>query len=104
MINALALFITSYLVKGFEISGLGPILLAAALLGILNAVIRPILIILTLPLNILTLGLFTLVINGAMLFLVSSFIKGFIIHGFWPAVLGALMISLVSGVINWLIE
>jgi putative membrane protein len=104
LINALALFITSYLVKGIEASGPGAIFMAAALLGILNAVIRPILLILTLPINIITLGLFTLVINGAMLGLVSYLIKGFIIQGFWPAVIGALMISIVSGIINWLID
>lgn len=104
LINALALFITSYLVKGIEVSGPGAIFMAAALLGILNAVIRPILIILTLPITIITLGLFTLVINAAMLGLVSFFIKGFVIAGFWPAVVGALMISIVSWIINWIIE
>jgi len=104
LINALALWAATYFIKGIEITGPGSILLAAALLGILNSIIRPIILILTLPLNIITLGLFTLVINGAMLILVSYFIKGFIIHGFWPAVLGALVISLVSWVINWLIE
>jgi len=104
LINALALFITTYLVKGIEVSGPGAVLMAAALLGILNALIRPILIILTLPINIITLGLFTLVINGCMLWFVSLLIKGFVIQGFWPAVIGALLISLVSWFINWLIH
>ncbi|MBI5604868.1 MAG: phage holin family protein [Deltaproteobacteria bacterium] len=104
LINALALYITTYLVRGIAVSGSWSLLVAAALLGILNAVIRPILIILTLPINILTLGLFTLIINGMMLYTVSLLIKGFIIEGFWPAVIGALIISLVSWIINWLIH
>jgi putative membrane protein len=104
MINSLALYLTTYLVKGIQVSGIWPLLLAAAVLGILNAIIRPILIILTLPINILTLGLFTLIINGLMLWLVAFLIKGFVIHGFWPAVLGALLISLISWIVNGLIR
>lgn len=104
LINALALYVTSYLVKGIEVSSAWALLLAAALLGILNAVIRPILIILTLPINILTLGLFTLIINGMMLWMVAFFIKGFVIQGFWPALLGALLISIISWIVNWLIH
>lgn len=104
VINALALYITSYLVKGITVSGPAALFLAAALLGIINAVIRPILIILTLPINILTLGLFTFFINGLMLWLVSFLIKGFIIQGFWAAFLGALVISLVSWLISWFID
>jgi putative membrane protein len=104
LINALALFVATYVVKGIEVSGASSLFLAAALLGILNALIRPILIILTLPINIITLGLFTLVINGAMLWLVAVIIKGFVIHGFWPAIFGALIISLVSWFFSWLIH
>lgn len=104
LINALALYVTSYLVKGIQVSDAWALLLAAALLGILNAVIRPILIILTLPITILTLGLFTLIINGMMLWMVSFFIKGFVIQGFWPALLGALLISIISWILNWLIH
>ncbi|MEW6188405.1 MAG: phage holin family protein [Thermodesulfobacteriota bacterium] len=104
VINALAIFTASYLVRGIEVRGAAPLFLAAALLGILNALIRPFLIILTLPVTILTLGLFTLVINGFMLWLVSSLIKGFVIQGFWPAFVGALLISLISWIINSLIR
>jgi putative membrane protein len=104
LINALALLVTTYLVKGIQVTGASALFLAAALLGILNVLIRPILIILTLPINILTLGLFTLIINGSMLWFVSQVIKGFIIQGFWPAVIGALIISLVSWVMNGLIH
>ena len=104
LINTLALLITAYVVKGIQVTGVSALFLAAALLGILNALIRPILIILTLPINIITLGLFTFIINGAMLWFVSLIIKGFVIQGFWPAVVGALIISLVSWLINWLIH
>ena len=104
LINTLALLITAYVVEGIQVTGVSTLFLAAALLGILNALIRPILIILTLPINIITLGLFTFVINGAMLWLVSLIIKGFIIQGFWPAVVGALLISVVSWLFNWLIH
>jgi putative membrane protein len=104
LINALALYVSSALVKGIEVSGAWALFLAAALLGILNAVIRPILIFLTLPINIVTLGLFTLVINGSMLWMVSWLIRGFVIHGFWPALLGALIISVISWLVNWLIH
>jgi putative membrane protein len=104
LINALGLLLTTYVVKGIEVTGFSALFLAAALLGILNALIRPILIILTLPINIITLGLFTLVINGIMLWLVAMIIKGFVIQGFWPAMVGALIISLVSWLFNWLIH
>jgi putative membrane protein len=104
LINALALLVTTYVVKGIEVTGASALFLAAALLGILNALIRPILIILTLPINIITLGLFTLVINGTMLWLVAVIIKGFVIQGFWPAVIGALIISLISWLFNWQIH
>jgi putative membrane protein len=104
LINTLALLITAYVVKGIQVRGITPLVLAAALLGILNALIRPIFLILTLPINILTLGLFTFIINGAMLWFVSLIIKGFVIQGFWPAVIGALIISLVSWFFNWLLH
>jgi putative membrane protein len=104
LINALALLVTTYVVQGIEVTGASALFLAAALLGILNALIRPILIILTLPINIITLGLFILVINGTMLWLVSVIIKGFVIQGFWPAMVGALIISLISWLFNWLIH
>jgi putative membrane protein len=104
LVNALALYLATLWVKGIEVSGSGSLLLAAALLGILNALIRPLLIILTLPITILSLGLFALVINGLMLWLVAFFIKGFVIQGFWAAFWGALLISMVSWIINWLID
>jgi putative membrane protein len=104
LVNALALYLATVWVKGIQVSGTGALLLAAALLGILNAVIRPFFIILTLPITILSLGLFTLIINGLMLWLVSFMIKGFVIQGFWAAFWGALLISIISWIINGLIE
>jgi putative membrane protein len=104
LLNAVAILLAAYLIPGIEVSGPLAILAAAALLGILNALIRPLLILLTLPINILTLGLFTLIINGLLLWMVSSLIKGFFIQGFWVAVLGALVISLFNWLINRLIK
>jgi putative membrane protein len=96
----IAVLTACWLLDGIRVNGILPALLAAALLGILNAVFRPILILLTLPVNILTLGLFTFVINALMLMIVSAVIPGFDIRGFWTAVLGALIISAASGLLN----
>jgi putative membrane protein len=95
-----AVLTASWLLDGIHVAGIFPALLAAALLGILNAILRPLLILLTLPLNILTLGLFTFVINALMLLLVSSLIPGFDVRGFWTAILGALIIGVVSWLMN----
>ncbi len=95
-INALALVVVCHIVPGIEASNLTVILVAAIVLGIINAFLKPLLILVTLPINILSLGLFTLFINGFLLFLVSKIVKGFVIAGFWPAFFGALIFSLVS--------
>jgi putative membrane protein len=95
-----AILFACWILDGIHVRGIFPAILAAALLGILNAFFRPILILLTLPVNILTLGLFTFVINAAMLKIVSAVIPGFDIHGFWTAVWGALIIGLVSWLLN----
>ena len=95
-----AIVITSYLIDGIRIHGFFSALLAAAALGILNAFFRPIALILTLPINLLTLGLFTFIINAVMLKMASSIIPGFDVHGFWAAVFGALLISIVSWLLN----
>ena len=104
LINAGAILLISYIIRGIEVEGVFPALAAAAVLGILNAIIRPILLILTLPINILTLGLFTFVLNGAMLALTAKVVKGFWVDGFWPAVIGALFLSLISGAVTLLIQ
>jgi putative membrane protein len=95
-----AVLAASWLLDGIRVDGLVSALLAAATLGLLNAFLRPLLILLTLPLNIVTLGLFTFLINALMLKIVSELIPGFTVHGFWTAVIGALIIGLVSWLLN----
>jgi putative membrane protein len=95
-----AIIVTSYLLDGIQVSGFFSAVFAAAVLGILNAFFRPIILILTLPINILTMGLFTFVINALLLMMASGIISGFNVHGFWSAVFGALLISVVSWLIN----
>ena len=95
-----AIVFTSYLLDGIHISGFSSALLAAALLGILNAFFRPIALLLTLPINILSLGFFTFVINALMLKMASGVITGFDVIGFWSAVFGSLLISLISWLLN----
>jgi putative membrane protein len=100
LILTAAIIIASYLLEGIHISGFFSAFLAAAILGVLNALFRPVLIILTLPINILTFGLFTFIINALMLKMASSVIPGFEVQGFWTAVFGALIISFVSWLLN----
>ena len=95
-----AIIVTSYLLDGIQVSGFWSALFAAAVLGILNAFFRPIILILTLPINILTMGLFTFVINALLLMMASGIISGFNVAGFWSAVFDALLISVVSWLIN----
>ena len=96
LILTFAIIATSYLIDGIQVSGFLSAFFAAAILGILNAFFRPILLILTLPVNILSLGLFTFVINAIVLMMVSGVISGFEVNGFWSAMFGSLLISLVS--------
>ena len=103
LILTIAIIAASYLIDGIRVGGFFSAFFAAALLGILNAVLRPVLLILTLPVNILTLGLFTFVINALLLKMVSGAVPGFEVVGFWPAILGSLVISLVSWLLNALV-
>ncbi len=96
LILTVAIIFASYLLDGIHVRDFFSAFLAAAALGILNALFRPILIILTLPINILSLGLFTFVINALLLKMASGIISGFDVYGFWTAVFGSLIISLVS--------
>jgi len=95
---------TSYLIDGIQVANISSAFLAAAVLGILNVFLRPIAIILTLPVNILSLGLFTFAINALMLLITSQTISGFKVHGFWAAVIGSFIISIISWVINTLVR
>jgi putative membrane protein len=100
LILTVAILVAAYLFPGIQVSGFGTALVAALVLGILNAFFRPILIILTLPINILTLGLFTFVINALLLMMTSGVIGGLVVAGFGSALLGSLIISVVS----WLLS
>ncbi|PJE64559.1 MAG: hypothetical protein COU90_01830 [Candidatus Ryanbacteria bacterium CG10_big_fil_rev_8_21_14_0_10_43_42] len=95
-INAFAIMAVAYLLPGIEISGIYIGLIVSLIIGLLNAVIRPILVLLTLPITIITLGFFILVINGLLFWLTASFIDGFTVHGFVPAVIGSLLLSVIS--------
>jgi putative membrane protein len=100
LLLTVAILLTPYLVGGIQVTGFFAAFFAAAVLGILNALLRPLLLIITLPINIFTLGLFTFVINGLLLKMVSGVVPGFRVYGFWSAVFGSLIISLVS----WLLS
>ena len=103
LVSAAALYLTSLVVRGIEVQGIGSLIFAAATIGILNAVVRPLILLLTLPLNILTLGLFTLVVNAFMLKLASEVVRGFEVHGFWSALGGWLLLSFFTFLINLVI-
>ena len=98
--NLLALMIAARLIDGIRIQSLGMGILAAGILGVVNAVIRPVALLLTLPINLVTLGLFTLVINAMMLELVAYLVPGFVIETFRAAFWGALIISIISWLLN----
>jgi len=95
-----AIILTSYLLDGIHVSGFFWALLAAAVLGFLNAFFRPIALLLTLPINVLTLGFFTFIINALMLKMASGLITGFEVYGFWSAIIGSLLISVISWLLN----
>ncbi len=103
IVLTVAVLIAAYTVDGIAVSGFFSALCAAALLGILNAVLRPILVLLTLPITVLSFGFFLLVINAVLLSLVSSVIRGFDVQGFWPAVFGSILISAVNWALNSLL-
>lgn len=102
-ISALSIFIVAHIVKGIEISNTLIVLVIALVIGIINAFLRPLIILITLPINILTLGLFTFFINGALFYLVSKIVKGFVITGFWPAFWGYILFSIISFLLSLLI-
>lgn len=99
-----AIMAAAYLLPGVKVTGFFSAFFAAAILGVLNALLRPLLLLLTLPLNILSLGLFTFVINALILMMASGVITGFQIAGFWSAVFGSLIIGLVSWLLTSMIN
>ena len=104
VVNALAIMLAASIVPGISVDGLVPALVGGLLLGLVSAVVRPVLIILTLPITLITLGLFLLVLNGFCFWLVASIVKGFSVSGFWSAFLGALIVSVVSWTMTALIS
>jgi putative membrane protein len=103
LINAAALFALPYLMKTVYVENFTVALVAALVLALVNMLIRPILVLLTLPVTVLTLGLFILVINGLMFWLVANFVGGFYVAGFWPAMLAALLYSVISWLLSSLL-
>ena len=103
LVNTLALIAVAYLMPSISVSSFTSALVAALILGLVNAIIRPILILLTLPATILTLGLFIFVINGLLFWFVGSFIQGFVVQGFWAGLLGSILFSIVSWLLSALV-
>ena len=104
LINALALVAVAYLMPSITVSSFGAALAAALVLGLVNAIVRPVLVLLTLPVTILTLGLFIFVLNGLLFWMVGTWIEGFSVGGFWSGVIGAILFSLVSWLLSALVQ
>ena len=94
--NALALLAVAYLLPGIQVDGMAGALIAALVLGLINTLVRPLLVLLTLPITVLTLGLFLLVINGLLFWFAGSMLEGFEVSGFWVGVMGAFLYSIIS--------
>jgi len=103
LINALALMAVAYLMPSIQVSSFGAALVAALVLGLVNAIVRPVLVLLTLPVTILTLGLFIFVLNGLLFWMVGSWLQGFWVAGFWAGVLGAIVFSIISWALSALV-
>ena len=102
LIYTLAITITAYFLPGVQVSGLKAALIAAVVLGLVNVVLRPLLVLFTLPLTILTLGLFVLVINAGLVLLAGKIVPGFEVNGFWWALVFSLIVTVVNGILNGL--
>ena len=102
-ITMLGLYLASRLVPGVHLEGTGSFILAALLLAFVNALVRPIVFLLTLPLTIVTLGLFLFILNAAMFGLVAAFLDNFMVSGFWAALFGAIVVSITSTIASWFI-
>jgi len=103
LINALSLLAVPYVLPSVSVGSFYAALVTALLLGLVNTLIRPLLVLITLPISILTLGLFTLVINALLFWFVASFVEGFHVGGFWSAFWGAIVYSLISSAASWLL-
>lgn len=103
LINALALLALPYVVPSVQVDSFATALVAALVLGLVNSLIRPLLVLLTLPVTIVTLGLFVFVINALCFWLVATFVKGFAVGGFWSAFFGAIVYALISWAVSHLV-
>ena len=103
LINAFALIAVAYLMPGVTVASFTTALVAALILGLINAVVRPVLVLLTLPVTLITLGLFIFVLNGLLFWFAGSYIQGFVVDGFWSGVLGAIVFSLISWLLSALL-
>lgn len=99
-VTALSLWVASYVFSGIQFADTASLIISALLLGFANAIVRPVLVLFTLPLTVLTLGLFLLVINALMLMLVSGLVAGFAVSGFWTAFFACIFMSLLSMLLN----
>jgi putative membrane protein len=104
IVSASAIILSAYVISGVEVESFLTALWLSIVLGLINAVIRPVLIILTLPINILSLGLFTLIINASLVLLAAKLVKGFSVSGFWAALFFSLTASLISYILNKFIK
>ena len=100
ILNAIAFYIVAYLVPGIEVVGIEALAIVAVVWGILSILVKPVLILLTLPINILSLGLFSFVINAGLLLLMARLVPGFSVDGWWKALIGAVVLALVNLVLN----
>jgi len=103
LITILGLLVASAIIPGVEIHGTGSVIIAAVLLGLVNGFVRPVAFLLTLPITILSLGLFLFILNAAMFGLVAAMLDNFVVAGFWSAIFGSLVVSLTSTVASWYI-
>jgi len=104
LVSALSLMIVAYFVPGFVVKGFVAALIAAAVIGFINATLGTIVKVITLPITFLTLGLFLIVINALMLRIAAMLVPGFYVSGWWPALIGALLLTLVSSFLHWLVS
>lgn len=103
IVTTIAVMASAYLLPGVTVRNVGVALVAAAVLGLINAVLRPVLVILTLPLTVLTLGLFIFIINALLVLLASAVVPGFEVRSFWWAFLFSLLVSIISTIIYWIV-
>ena len=103
LINTVSLIAVAYLMPSIKVADFTTALIAALVLGLVNAIVRPVLVLLTLPVTLLTLGLFIFVINGLLFWFVGSFVKGFVVEGFWAGFLGAIIYSVISWLLSSLV-